>query len=172
MTQKIPAPPSGRRRRETPAQLHLREMERLTHPVYQQRAIDKWKLIAGACCALVAGGFSAAVWLQMHFASQADISRVVTDQDKTNKNVEIMAHNMNKLTVNVAKLTTVAVAQGKMQDEVRMDIREMREEARVPLQQRPALVRRQRRARTTPASFNDVLKEVKLDMAPLEETGD
>jgi hypothetical protein len=146
-------------------------LERMTSPILQQRQIDKWKIIAGVCFALVAGGFSAAVWLHMSFASQTDITRVTHNAEKTTKSVDHLTRNVTALTVNMAKLTTVVAASGRLQDEMRMDIREIKEESRVPVSRRAAMAR-SRGSRARVGTFDDALEQVQLEMVPVRALGD
>ena len=157
---------SARPVRNTPAEYEaeIRRLQESLRPVRMQKELDRYKIIATLCLALLGGGFGAATWLYQTFASKAEVVQVAEDRDKLERNVDRLTSNVGSLTVNMAKMTTVMTASGKLQDETRKDIRDLREEIRLPDNARL----RRLPGRGESVTFEQALEAAKLEQLPLE----
>lgn len=137
----------------TPAEFE--RVRTFSNPILQQKQIEKWRIIAGICMALVAGGFSAAWWLQTTFESKDDGTELKQAQAE-------LTRNLNQLTIQVTKLTTLEAAQGKILDETRKDMKNLQEDVRTLLPPRARRASRARAAGPEPAPFSDALRQVQI----------
>lgn len=128
----------------------------LSNPMLQQKQIEKWRVIAGVCISLVVGGFSAALWLQANFESK--------DEGTELKHAQVeLTRNVNQLTLQVTKLTTLEAAQGKILDETRKDVKELQTDVRAMLPPRARRAAEARPSRPEPAPFADALRQVNME---------
>lgn len=142
----LPEPP--------PLPKDLERIARLSDPVYLSKQVSHWKVVAGAALSLVAGGFSGALWLHANFAGKVDVDNQLTEMRRSQAE---LTKSVNQLTVSMTQTTTLLGGVGRLVDETRQDVRDIKKAETLPAKEKERILRR---SRPQPPDFDELLNSV------------